>query len=70
MAAKSGDMFASAVPDGVTPQGRIRKRGMHATTLTLSCSQEDKIRIKRFAASRCMSVSDLLHHWIAEHCGS
>jgi len=48
--------------------GKVRKRGLNATTMTLSVSLEDKIRIKEYAARKCMSVSDLLHIWIEEAC--
>lgn len=56
-------------PDAVIFSGKLKKRGEHATTLTLSCSTEDKVRIKMYAARHSMSVSDLLHQWITEHCG-
>ncbi len=48
--------------------GKVRKRGDHATTMSLSVSLEDKIKIKEYAARRCLSVSDILHSWIEEHC--
>lgn len=55
-------------PNGLTPGGKVKKRGENATTLTLSCSMEDKLILKAYAASQSMSVSDLLHRWIKEHC--
>ncbi len=56
------------VPTGLTPKGKLRKRGDNATTMTLSCSLEDKIIIKSYAARHGLSVSDLLHSWIMQHC--
>lgn len=52
-----------------TGEKRMRKRGAGATTMTLSISAEDKMRVKAYAASQATTVSDLLHQWIAEKCG-
>ena len=45
-----------------------RKRGPNATTMTLAISGEDKAKLKEYAARNYISVSDLLHIWIREHC--
>lgn len=47
---------------------KLRKRGEGATTLTLTISREDKVRVKTWAAQHCTTVSDLMHLWIQEHC--
>lgn len=49
------------------PLGRPRKR-LDATTMTISISQADKDLVKAFAFSRALTVSDLVHTWINEHC--
>lgn len=54
-----------AVVAGDAPR---RKRGAGATTITLTISQEDKQRVKSYAALRSTTVSDLLHQWIGEYC--
>lgn len=45
-----------------------RKRGPAPTTIVLSISREDKIRIKTYAATHCTTASDLLHGWIGMFC--
>lgn len=50
-------------------KGSACGRGDDATTITLSISREDKIRVKTWAASRGTTVSALLRGWIAETCG-
>lgn len=46
----------------------LRKRGVGATTMTLSISAEDKQRVKEYAARQSLTVSDLLHEWIVKYC--
>lgn len=48
-------------------QGRPRKR-QNATTMTISLSQEDKEKIKLYAFSKSLTVSDLIHQWIEQNC--
>lgn len=49
------------------PRGRPKKR-WNGTTITLSISEADKRKVKAYAANSGLSVSDLLHVWITEHC--
>lgn len=49
-------------------KGRPKKRE-DITTLTLSISRKDSERIKAYAFGKSLSVSDVLHLWIDEHCG-
>ena len=73
--------FGAAVEDRQTEQTRIeavavkaekeprnRKRGVDATTMTLTISLADKKRVKAYAAEKNTTVSDLLHQWIEIHC--
>ena len=46
-----------------------KKRGYGATSITLAISAEDKKIVKMYALHKDMTVSDLLHEWIGEHCG-
>ena len=46
-----------------------KKRGYGATSITLAISAEDKKIVKMYALHKNMTVSDLLHEWIGEHCG-
>lgn len=45
-----------------------KKRGYGATSITLAISAEDKKTVKMYALHKNMTVSDLLHEWIGEHC--
>lgn len=45
-----------------------KKRGSDATTITLSISKEDKVKVKSYAAKNSKAVSDLLHQWIEDNC--
>jgi len=49
------------------PLGRPRKR-MDATSMTISISQADKDLVKTFAFRHALTVSDLVHTWINQHC--
>lgn len=49
------------------PLGRPRKR-MDAASMTISISQADKDLVKLFAFRHALTVSDLVHTWIKEHC--
>lgn len=49
------------------PLGRPRKR-LEATSMTISISQADKDLVKSFAFRHALTVSDLIHTWINEHC--
>lgn len=49
------------------PLGRPRKR-LDATSMTISISQADKDLVKAYAFSHALTVSDLIHAWINEHC--
>ena len=81
MAAKKGNMFGSygaaadqrekeqaKIEASVTgkKEGRVKKRGSNATTITLSISSEDKDAVKSLAMQRGLAVSDLLHLWIQD----
>lgn len=57
-----------AVAVGDKSEVPTRKRGPNATTMTLAISGEDKAKLKEYAARNYISVSDLLHIWIREHC--
>lgn len=52
---------------GAAPLGRHRKR-LDATTMTISISQADKDQVKSYAFAHAVTVSDLIHTWINEHC--
>ena len=52
---------------GSAPLGRPRKR-LDATTMTISISQADKDQVKSYAFAHAVTVSDLIHTWINEHC--
>ena len=47
--------------------GRPRKR-QDATTMTISISKADKQTVKAYAFQHAVTVSDLIHQWIIEHC--
>lgn len=47
--------------------GRPRKR-QNATSITLVISEADKAKVKAYALKHSITVSDLLHTWIMEHC--
>lgn len=47
--------------------GRPRKR-QDATSMTISISQADKNLVKSYAFEHAVTVSDLIHTWINEHC--
>lgn len=47
--------------------GRPRKR-VDATSMTISISQADKDLVKEYAFKNAVTVSDLIHTWINEHC--
>lgn len=49
------------------PVGRPRKR-KDCQTIALTISAEDKALVQDFAYENSLSVSDLLHIWIREHC--
>lgn len=38
------------------------------TTITLSITEADKMKVKVYAMAHKTTVSDLLHGWIQEHC--
>ena len=38
------------------------------TTITLSITEADKLKVKVYAMAHKTTVSDLLHGWIQEHC--
>lgn len=42
--------------------------GSERTTITLSISKADKMRVKLYATRERTTVSELLHRWIEEHC--
>lgn len=67
-----GKATAAGVPEAAMPDyggaARLKKRGADGTVMTLSISQEDKAKVKAWAAKHGMSVSDLLHRWIEERC--
>ena len=52
---------------GTAALGRPRKR-LDATTMTISISQADKDQVKSYAFAHAVTVSDLIHTWINEHC--
>lgn len=52
---------------GAASSGRPRKR-LDATTMTISISQADKDQVKSYAFAHAVTVSDLIHTWINEHC--
>lgn len=45
-----------------------KKRGAGATTITLTISSEDKLKVKEYAVHHNTTVSDLLHQWINDLC--
>ena len=47
--------------------GRPRKR-VDATGMTISISQADKDLVKTYAFAHAVTVSDLIHTWINQHC--
>ena len=47
--------------------GRPRKR-VDGTSMSISISKADKERVKRYAFDHSVSVSDLIHVWINQHC--
>ena len=47
--------------------GRPKKR-KDATSMTLIVSAEDKQKVKQYAYDHALTVSDLFHMWITEHC--
>lgn len=56
-------------PEAAVPNtGRMKKRGLDATTITLAISRADKATVKTWAAQHSTTVSDLLHKWIEENC--
>lgn len=52
---------------GSPASGRPRKR-VDATSMTISISQADKNLVKSYAFEHAVTVSDLIHTWIREHC--
>ena len=49
------------------PSGRPRKR-VDATCMTISISRADKDLVKDYAFAHAVTVSDLIHRWINQHC--
>ena len=47
--------------------GRPRKR-VNAVTMSISISEADKLLVKRYAFDHALTVSDLIHTWINQHC--
>ena len=47
--------------------GRPRKR-VDATTMSISISKADKLKVKKYAFEHTVTVSDLIHIWINQHC--
>ena len=47
--------------------GRPRKR-IDATSMSISISRADKMLVKRYALDHAVTVSDLIHLWINQHC--
>lgn len=58
---------ARKAPSGAASLGRPRKR-LDATTMTISISQADKDLVKNYAFEHTVTVSDLVHTWINQHC--
>ncbi len=46
----------------------MKKRKTDSTTITLSISKEDKVRVKSWAIQNDTNVSEMLHKWIADTC--
>ena len=54
-------------PSSPAVSGRPRKR-VDATTMSISISKADKLLVKRYAFEHTVTVSDLIHIWINQHC--
>lgn len=59
--------WAAKRASGSAPLGRPRKR-LDAMTMTISISQADKDLVKSYAFAHAVTVSDLIHTWINQHC--
>lgn len=60
IAGEEAHHLASATTGTPTQSGK--------TTITLSISEVDKVKVKVYATTHKTTVSDLLHEWIYEHC--
>ena len=54
-------------PSSPAVSGRPRKR-VDATTMSISISRADKLLVKKYAFEHTVTVSDLIHVWINQHC--
>ena len=80
MAKPKGNMFDKAqaereqsqadITSEVTgkPSPDVEGKGERQSKITLSISEQDKIKVKVYAAQHKTTISELLHVWIAEHC--
>ncbi len=75
--AKRGDLFGGS-DAAAKARGEARQRLTSAatgaparsgkTTITLSITEADKMKVKVYAMAHKTTVSDLLHGWIQEYC--
>ncbi len=70
-AQKEREQEQAALTAAVTGKEKVAPEAKKSTAwgkITLSMTEEDKLKVKRFALDHGTTVSYLVHTWIGEHC--